>query len=203
MEIRKIGEPLELAIERVVRVSIDGISFDLECTPTNLDDLILGFLVTQGFREVKVEDAKISISEALPEPAKKVTAKEKYSIKELKNALKYLEVEEYKRTRGYHIAAIVDKNGLVARAYDVSRHSAVDKVVGMCVRKKVPLSKTFLLFSGRISRGIVLKCIRAGIPLVTSKAAILDSAIELCRKTGLSAVSFATNIAVIGDALEI
>ncbi|RLI76259.1 sulfurtransferase FdhD, partial [Archaeoglobales archaeon] len=30
----------------------------------------------------------------------------------------------------------------------------------------------------------------------------LDSAIEVCKKTGLSAVSFATNLIVRGEALE-
>ncbi|AEA47323.1 formate dehydrogenase accessory sulfurtransferase FdhD [Archaeoglobus veneficus] len=223
MEIKKLGDTLEIAVERNLRVTVNDISFGMACTPSNIEELILGFMVTEGIANpdgVKVtingenveviieDDAKVKITSSgsigIEEgELKRVNAGEKFGIDELKSALEYLEVEEYKRTRGYHIAAVVSKKGLEARAYDVGRHNAVDKAVGMCIKKGIALDRTFLLISGRISRGIAAKCVRAGIPLIVSKAAILDSAIELCRLTGLSAVSFATNIAVKGDALEI
>ena len=69
--------------------------------------------------------------------------------------------------------------------------------------KGIDLSRTFLLLSGRISRGIAMKCVRSGIPLVVSKAAILDSAIKVCEKSGLAAVSFATNVVVKGEAIDV
>jgi len=95
----------------------------------------------------------------------------------------------------------VGKDGVVSRMYDVGRHNAVDKAIGSALLKGAELSKTFLLLSGRISRGMAMKCARVGIPLIASKAAILDSAIEVCEKSGIAAVSFATNIAVEGEAL--
>lgn len=111
-----------------------------------------------------------------------------------------LTVEEYERTHGYHIAAIVGKDGLIVRRY-VGRHNAVNKAIGAALLMGVDLSRTFLLLSGRISRGIAMKCVRAGIPLVVSEAAILDSAIKVCEKSGLAAVSFATNVVVRGTQL--
>ena len=232
MEIKDLGKTLELAVERHLRVSINGMVFNIACTPVNVEELILGFIVTEGIGrfedinknvdvhisddliEVNLPNAEptltssgsISIGVGVGRKAEKVgevRAEEKFRIEELQKSLQYLEIEEYKRTRGYHIAAIVSKRGLETRAYDIGRHNAVDKAVGMCVKKGIALDRTFLLLSGRISRGIAMKCVRAGIPLVVSKAAILDSAIELCKQTGLSAVSFATNIAVVGDALEV
>lgn len=227
MEIKKIGETLELATERHLRVSINGMVFNIACTPINVEELIIGFIVTEGIgkfedvnKSVNVHISDNLIEVDLPnvseltltssgsisvsnEKVGRVKAGEKFRIEELQTSLQYLETEEYKRTRGYHIAAVVSKKGLEARAYDIGRHNAVDKAVGMCVKKGIALNKTFLLLSGRISKGIAMKCVRAGIPLIVSKAAILDSAIELCKQTGLSAVSFATNIAVMGDALEV
>jgi len=71
----------------------------------------------------------------------------------------------------------------------------------MAVKDDIDFSKTFLVISGRISKGMALKCARVGIPLIVSKAAILDSAIDICTETGLTAISFATNVIVNGEIL--
>ena len=212
MEIEKIGRTLEVAREREVTININNTKYVLTCTPTNLDSLILGFLLTEGFIN-DVKDVKFEIDEdelkidvkihgRKKTRLRRIYTKRKYDVEELRTALTYLEIEEYKRTRGYHVACVVNEKGLVSRAYDVGRHNAVDKAIGMCLKKEIDFSEVFLLISGRISMNIALKCVRVGIPLIVSKAAIFDSAIELCRKTGLSAVSFATNIAVKGEALK-
>jgi len=219
MNVIPLGKTLEFAVERHVKISMDGTTFSLACTPVNLEELVLGFIVTEGIGNP--ESVRISISDSegvglvkeltitssgsvgFDGGLGRVVAGEKFGMDELRNSLSYLETDEYRRTRGYHTAAIVSKRGLEARAYDIGRHNAVDKAVGICVKKGIEFNKTFLLFSGRISKGIAMKCVRAGIPLIVSKAAIFDSAIEVCKQTGLSAVSFATNIAVKGDALEI
>ncbi|RLI78605.1 formate dehydrogenase accessory sulfurtransferase FdhD [Archaeoglobales archaeon] len=229
MDIEKIGRTLEIAEERQFTLTINGFPYHIMCTPLDLESMVLGFIVTEGFTNSieKVEHfelddkkfeavVKINNDDLQPEirssgcigifreceELKEVYAKNKYSIEELRESLGYLDIDEYKRTRGYHVACIVDKKGLIRRAYDVGRHNAVDKVVGMCLKENIDFSTVFLLISGRISRGMALKCVRAGIPLIVSKAAIFDSAIEVCKKTGLSAVSFATNIVVKGKAIE-
>lgn len=228
MEIKKIGETLEIAKEKQFTLTINGFSYHIMCTPSDLESMVLGFIITEGFTDdiEKVEHfelndkelrAEIKINNQDLQPKLRssgcigihkededlgVYARNKYSIEELRNSLSYLDIQEYKKTRGYHVACIVGKNGLIKRAYDVGRHNAVDKVVGMCLKENVDFSSVFLLISGRISKGMALKCVRAGIPLIVSKAAIFDSAIEVCEKTGLSAVSFATNIVVRGKALD-
>lgn len=229
MKIDRIGKPLEIAKERRFTLIINGFPYHIMCTPLDLESMVLGFIVTEGFvncidkieyfklNNEKLEaTVKINKNTSIPEirssgcigvykqdeELKKVYAKNKYSIEELRNSLTFLDIKEYKKTRGYHVACIVGKDGLIKRAYDVGRHNAVDKVVGMCLKENVDFSDVFLLISGRISRGMALKCVRAGIPLIVSKAAILDSAIDICKKTGLSAVSFATNLVVKGGALD-
>ncbi len=212
MEIEKIGKTLEIAKEKQYVLSINGDSYCVMCTPTDLESLVLGFIITEGFADniEKIKRLKLNSNELIVEVDcessnacdLKVHSRIKYSIEELRQSLGYLDIEEYRRTRGYHVACIVNKNGLIKRAYDVSRHNAVNKVIGMCLKEKIDFSEVFLLISGRISSSMALKCVRAKIPLIVSKAAIFDSAIEVCKKTGLSAVSFATNIVVKGDALE-
>lgn len=78
----------------------------------------------------------------------------------------------------------------------------MDKAIGLGLKSGVRFGSHFLLISGRISEGMAVKCIRAGLPLVVSRAAILDSAIRLCRSSGLSAISFMTDLAVKGAALS-
>nr|WP_230972496.1 formate dehydrogenase accessory sulfurtransferase FdhD [Archaeoglobus neptunius] len=200
--------------------------YHIMCTPENLKELAVGFLVSEGivksideiifsyidndvlFVKLNGNQSSTTIRSSgcigvyrEQEKIPKVEAEAKFTMDEIKKSLEYLEIEEYVRTRGYHVASIVGKDGLLYRRYDVGRHNAVDKVIGAALLNGIRLKKTFLLISGRISRGMAMKCARAGIPLIVSKAAILDSAIDVCEKSGVSAVSFATNIAVVGDAL--
>jgi FdhD protein len=229
MEIVPISKTLEIADEKQITLTINGTAFHVSCTPRDLEELAVGFMISEGLAspadniDVKVNGNTVHVrlnpcsslnlnpnpclTEPMPTPNQtknlpKVFAEEKFSVEELRNSLTYLETKEYKTTRGYHTAALVGKEGMVTRACDVGRHNAIDKAIGMGVKKGVNFRKVFLLISGRISMGVAMKCVRAGIPLVVSKAAIFNSAIELCMATGLSAVSFATGIMVKGDAIR-
>jgi FdhD protein len=228
----ELGNALEIAREDQITIVINDIAHHVMCTPEKINELVLGFLISEGFasdlNEIEINNAPclkdgkvvmVKVKRDVPaitlrssgcigifrekEEFPKITAEEKFNLDEAHESLKYLDTEEYKRTRGYHIAALVNKNGLVTRAYDVGRHNAVDKVIGTGLKNGVNFRKVFLLISGRISRGMALKCVRTGIPLVVSKAAILDSAVDICLKTKLSAISFATNVIIKGDALEL
>ena len=231
MEVISLGKTLEIARERLVTLIVGDTRFNISCTPENLRELAIGFLISEGLVMeyricVEVEGDIISVKSTnlgheLSSSAFKVrssgspgafrsvekltivSAEEKFTLAECRKALEYLETEQYYRTRGYHTAALVGKNGMISRAYDVGRHNAVDKVIGMGFEKDINFARVFLLLSGRISEGIVTKCVRCRIPLLVSKAAILDSAIGKCMETGLSAVSFTTGIAVEGEALTI
>lgn len=231
MEVISLGKTLEIAKERLVTVVVGGIRFNITCTPENLPEFAIGFAVSEGLvlKErvcVKVEGDVITVqsgnlgcerssaslkvrSSGSPgvfrsaDKLDKVSAEEKFKLEECRNALKYLETTLYKRTRGYHTAVLVGKGGMALRAYDVGRHNAVDKVIGMGIQTNMNFGRVFLVVSGRISEGIVAKCARCGIPLLVSKAVILDAAIRKCMETGVSLVSFATGIVVKGEALDL
>lgn len=215
--IRLIGKPLEIAEEKEIMLIINGRPHYLTCTPRMLKELALGFAISEGLvRDVdklKVEvrddivvldtssEIKYNTSGCIGRSFEgKIESRRKFRVDELRSYLNLLDIDEYKKTRGYHVAVVVE-NGRFFRSYDVGRHNAVDKAIGLALLNKANLSESFLLLSGRISLGIATKCANAGIPLVVSKAAIFDSAIEFCKRTGLSAVSFATNIAL-GNAIE-
>ncbi len=222
-----IGKRLELAEEIEVTIYINGLPSHIMCSPGHLDELALGFVVSEGIVsrdsvdsiDILVKGSEVFVDvesnsfvlelrssgcvgvfregEVLPN----VKAKEKFTFRELEDSLRYIETDEYKKTRGYHSCALVGKEGMILRRLDVGRHNAVDKAIGAGLKQKVDLSRAFLLLSGRISRGIVAKAVRAGIPLLVSKASILNSAIDVCEKTGLAVVSFASGIAIPGESI--
>ena len=64
--------------------------------------------------------------------------------------------EVWSKTGGTHVAALVDETHFIVRE-DVSRHVAVDKVIGAGLKKNIDFSDSFLLCSGRIPPDRVVK----------------------------------------------
>ncbi len=98
----------------------------------------------------------------------------------------------FRKTGGVHAAAINERDGrLLAFAEDVGRHNAVDKVIGTVFLAKGDFGNSFLTLTGRLTSDIVLKAVRAGIPVVASLAAALDSGVALAEDVNLTLVGFA------------
>jgi FdhD protein len=99
--------------------------------------------------------------------------------------------ETFTRTGGVHIAVIYRGNGaLVAFAEDVSRHNAVDKVIGIAAMRKTDFSGCLLALSCRLTGDIVRKAAKAAIPVVASLAAAVGSGIDVAEEAGLTLVGF-------------
>jgi len=115
-----------------------------------------------------------------------------FSIDVLLDSMKYLYDETQDRTGGAHSASLVDANGnLMYKALDIGRHNAIDKVVGMAVLNSDDLTKLFLVSSGRQPAGMVMKAVRAGIPLIISKAAPVSSGIDSALRSNITLCCFA------------
>ena len=111
---------------------------------------------------------------------------------ELQNVMQAFQTrsEAYRETGGVHSAAIADQGRLVAFAEDVGRHNAIDKVIGCCVRAGIPMQDKVVLSTGRLSLDVAAKAIRAGAPLLASRSAPTDAAVELARLANLTLVGF-------------
>ncbi len=209
MEILKLGKMLEIGKEIELKVKLNNKIISLFCTPGNLEELLIGFAISEGISKRPVvrfeDDIAILDAEKNGDLAnlKKLNPKVKFKIDFVRKFVNLLKAGYYKKTRAYHTALIVNKEGKYLRAYDVGRHNAIDKAIGLAYKKNFDLTKSFIVITGRITAGIAKKCVGAEIPLIVSKAAIVDSAIEICKKTNLSAISFATNIAINNGAIEV
>jgi FdhD protein len=115
-----------------------------------------------------------------------------FRIDVLLDSMKHLYDKTQDQTRGAHSASLVDADGnLKYKALDIGRHNAIDKVVGMAVLKGDDLSKMFLISSGRQPGGMVMKAVRAGIPLIVSKAAPVSSGIDSALRSNITLCCFA------------
>lgn len=95
----------------------------------------------------------------------------------------------HKKTCCTHSAAIFTFDGeMVSFAEDVGRHNAVDKVIGAASLKTTDFARCVLLSSGRQSAYMVLKAVRARIPIVVSIAYPIESGVRAAEKTGLTLI---------------
>ncbi|MCK4938199.1 MAG: formate dehydrogenase accessory sulfurtransferase FdhD [Methanosarcinales archaeon] len=116
-----------------------------------------------------------------------------FSPEVIRSSLHHIESDIHRSTRGTHAACLIDRDGgCVARAVDVGRHNAIDKAIGQALMDGVMPGEHFILSTGRQPGGMVLKAARAGIPMVVTKTAPLNSGIEAARRTGICLVGFAT-----------
>lgn len=96
-------------------------------------------------------------------------------------------------TGGLHAAALFDLTGnALCIREDISRHNAVDKLIGWAaLDDRLPLSDAILLVSGRAGFEIVQKAAVAGIPIIVAVSAPSSLAIDLATETNLTLIAFA------------
>lgn len=100
----------------------------------------------------------------------------------------------YLETGCVHSAALSDGREMLYFAEDIGRHNAADKVIGASLMdapavKGKPMPN-LMLASGRLSSEMVSKCARWGIPVLASRAAPTDRAIDIAEKAGITVIGF-------------
>jgi FdhD protein len=92
---------------------------------------------------------------------------------------------------GTHSAAIFDAHGhTIPTAEDIGRHNAVDKAVGYCLLRKIPLGDKVLVTSGRASYEMATKAIRVGLPLIATLSAPTSLAVQVAQSRGLTLIGY-------------
>ena len=191
-------------------------------TPEMLEELVMGYLICEGViknpievKELRIDGRTINVEIETSddfeiwrelrssgcvgvrwEENEQITVRSDtiFSQDSIKRSLGFLESDIYRKTHGTHAACLVNTMGeCVIKAIDVGRHNAFDKVVGRAYQDGIQVSNHFLLSTGRQSAGMVMKAARAGIPLVATKTAPLNTGIEAAQRTGVCLVCFVSH----------
>jgi len=97
----------------------------------------------------------------------------------------------FKLTGGVHSCALADKNGsIILFSEDISRYNTIDKISGGAFVNNITSEDKIILTSCRITSGILRKIIIGKMPIVISRAAPTDRAIELAQRIGITLVGF-------------
>lgn len=182
---------------------------EFNCTPQELEDLVVGGLYTTGLihRREDVLSLDIDVSEGVARaslaecsdvvetsrpplnPDQTLLPKEDIFRMMEENLT---QTELFKKTGGVHSVSLydlIDRRRMIYRQ-DAARHNAVDKLLGSALREKRNLKESILVVSGRISGDIMDKARLAGIPVVLSKAAPTIQSVEKAQAAGITLVGF-------------
>ncbi len=98
----------------------------------------------------------------------------------------------FEATGGIHATGLFDERGeLLCLREDVGRHNALDKVIGWAFRAGLlPLERSVLCVSGRLSFELVQKAAVAGCPLLVAVGAPSSLAVELGKDRGVTLCGF-------------
>lgn len=193
IEIRKIKDGLflerkdEVAIEQDFEIKLqNGEVIYGSCTPTHMEEMVLGSRYLAG----------------------DLTEKEKncYEVDLVKNSLlEPVEVGEifqvaeecfenpgslFADTGCAHSCALIRKGKVLCQMEDIGRYNALDKVIGYALMRQIPFGEAYVFASGRISAGYITKAVKAGFPMVVSRAAVTKAAVDIAKRENVTLVGF-------------
>lgn len=184
----------------------------LWCSPIDLGDLALGYLISarglpspgdvdsieiespgeeseEGAWVVRVTSAGKSAGESLG-PEETTPAEDFFlTLGPLREAArKVMETGPVRNaTGGVHSAGAMLPDGRVILREDVSRHCALDKAIGAAARE-YPLREVVLLSSGRGAQEMIQKAVNAGVPVFATRGIPTTPAYRLAYVSGLTLI---------------
>lgn len=94
----------------------------------------------------------------------------------------------HSQTWATHSCFLACDGKLLFQCEDIGRHNALDKAIGHALRHDIDLTKCIIYSSGRIPTDMALKAIRAGIPLLASKASPSAEAVAMAKEYHLTLI---------------
>lgn len=195
-----------LAMEREISLDLHGRRILCStCSPADFRELVYGFLRSEGFIEAKDHvtslrsagnEFLVELSEETRPPVDRLPARVEsgFTIPITVLLAAARECRDrgiiFRETGGTHTAAIGADSGLITLFEDVSRAHALEKAVGDALLRGLNLDDKFIFLSSRLSKVMVEKIARCGIPIVGAVSAPTKQAVESAEKLGICVCGF-------------
>ena len=177
----------EVAFEQQIPISfLDGRQIQVTCTPTYIEEMVLSRRFLAGDFTAEEKNMYV-VSEHSPKTLMQVETEEIFRI--AKDSFENpgpLFVD----TGCAHSCALVQDGKVLCCIEDIGRHNALDKVIGYALKHQISMANSYVFTSGRISKDYLQKAIAAGFPMVVSRAAVTDSAVELAKEKQVTLLGF-------------
>lgn len=192
-------------VEHPMDIYVNGaLAMKTTCTPQYLAEMILGRILTEGL----VLDVGEVESVCVCEGGKRgeVTLKGKPAEQAVQSALPVTPIEWnegwifhladrfaegtalHEKTWATHSCFLASADEILFSCEDIGRHNAMDKVIGYALRNQIDLRNCIVYSSGRVPVDMVMKTVRAGIPVLVSKAAPTLAAVRLAEEYRLTLI---------------
>ena len=191
-----------VAVEARYTVKCDRFpAFSFTCTPSHLEEMVTGALYSrkhiQSFGQIdsitiEGDTVFVTLGDAAPAAADSVGAVdlEPQQIFRVVDTLFTDPDTLFNRTGCAHSCALLRQGRILCTMEDIGRHNALDKVIGYALKNGIPISKSVIFSSGRISQDYLEKVIKAGFKIVVSRAAVTASAVALAREKNITMLGF-------------
>jgi len=97
----------------------------------------------------------------------------------------------FRATGGTHVVGVFGSSRREIFVEDVSRHCAIDKAVGLCLKMGIPTEESVLVTSCRQTYSTMRKAVNAGFKVVVSVSAPTKEAVDIARNFGITLIGFA------------
>ncbi len=172
----------EVALEHRFTIPLhNGGSVEAVCSPSYIEEFTLG-------RRYLLDD--LMQKEYPPQPEGTLKEVEIDTLLRLNRELFETPGDLFQSTGCAHSCALVTDGQVQCYREDIGRHNALDKVIGFALKNGIPISKSIVFTSGRISQDYLEKVIKAGFKIVVSRAAVTASAVALARQENITMLGF-------------
>ncbi|AUB57902.1 MULTISPECIES: formate dehydrogenase accessory sulfurtransferase FdhD [Methanobacterium] len=219
IKVKEKAQPTEdlVAIDAKMELLVNGkLLGKFYLSPEDLEDFTIGYLLDERYinalsdvKEIIInsDTIKVSLSENdnfktddlscydgwvhQDQPLSHVISDLKVEKDKIIDSYQLLieKAEVWSKTGGTHVAALVSEDQFIVRE-DVSRHVAVDKVIGAGLKAGIDFSESFIVCSGRIPPDRVVKLANVGISIMVTKAAPTVEGLRIGEEAGITLIGF-------------
>jgi len=194
-----------MVYEKKLQLEVEGLfSRILYCSPSELKELVIGHLFTQGYicslEDIKALNLDEEAGNALVQIIPQEDVIQKMPLSDalmfdpeilLANQERFYEQSTLqKATAGTHRCALCDDSGTHLACIDISRHNCMDKLAGKALMNGIDLRDKYILTSGRIPMDVIQKVANMGVPMIVSRSTPTIAAVETAQKANITLLGF-------------